>query len=121
MGEIDIAADFGDLVGEGPVWDADTGVLYWTDLVGQKFCQLTWLSRKAQVLRNGVEVTGFALNRAGGFVVANTHGIWLWDGEGDSERACKPAFPGAPFLLNPLSLENLPCLLNSKSPASANP
>ncbi len=82
MGEIEIAADFGDLVGEGPVWDADTGVLYWTDLVGHKFCQLTWLSKKAQVLRNGVEVTGFALNRTGGFVVANTHGIWLWDGEG---------------------------------------
>lgn len=81
MDEIEIAADFGDLVGEGPLWDADSQSLYWTDWIGQKFCRLTWFPRKAEVLRVGIEVTGFALNRAGGFVVANTQGIWLWDGK----------------------------------------
>ena len=76
----EVIADFGDLVGEGPVWDTDTGTLYWTDWVGKKFCRINWASKKGEILRRGIEVTGFAINREGGFVVANTQGIWLWDG-----------------------------------------
>jgi D-xylonolactonase len=97
MNEPQVVADFADLVGEGPVWDADSGALYWTDWVGQKFCRLSWPSRKSEVLRTRIEITGFAVNRAGGFVVANTEGIWLWDGKENMDliatevngRACR--------------------------------
>src|ERR1700719_4609565 len=39
MQEPEIVADFGDLNGEAPVWDPDTGTLFWTDCVGLKFCR----------------------------------------------------------------------------------
>jgi len=76
----EIVADFGDLNGEAPVWDADTGTLYWTDCVGFKFCRFQLETGKSEILRVGIEVTGFALNHGGGFVIANTKGIWFWDG-----------------------------------------
>jgi D-xylono/L-arabinono-1,4-lactonase len=78
MQEPEIVADFGDLNGEAPVWDPDTATLYWTDCVGFKFCRFQ--AGKSEVLRTGIEVTGFALNHGGGFVIANTKGIWFWDG-----------------------------------------
>jgi sugar lactone lactonase YvrE len=80
MQEPEIVVDFGDLNGEAPVWDGETGTLYWTDCVGFKFCRFQEQSRKSEVLRTGIEVTGFALNHDGGFVIANTKGIWFWDG-----------------------------------------
>lgn len=80
MQQPEIIADFGDLNGEAPVWDPDTSSLYWTDCVGFKFSRFHSPSGKSEVLRTGVEVTGFALNEGGGFVIANTKGIWLWDG-----------------------------------------
>jgi D-xylonolactonase len=80
MQEPEIVVDFGNLNGEAPVWDPDTGTLYWTDCVGFKFCRFQLKSDKSEVLRTGIEVTGFALNVDGGFVVANTKGIWFWDG-----------------------------------------
>ncbi len=83
MQEPEIIADFGDLNGEAPVWDPDTKTLYWTDCIGFKFCRFQAESGKSEVLRTGIEVTGFALNSGGGFVIANTKGIWLWDGAED--------------------------------------
>ena len=76
----DIVADFGDLNGEAPVWDAAAGCLYWTDCVGLKFCRFDSRSGQSEVLRRGLEITGFAVNQGGGFVIANSKGIWLWDG-----------------------------------------
>ncbi len=80
MQEPEIVVDFGNLNGEAPVWDGETGTLYWTDCVGFKFCRFQEQSKKSEVLRTGIEVTGFALNHDGGFVIANTKGIWFWDG-----------------------------------------
>lgn len=82
MKQLEVLADFADIVGEGPVWDEDSGTLYWTDIVGKKFCRLDWNSRKSEILHEGIEISGFALNRAGGYIVANTQGIWRWDGKG---------------------------------------
>jgi sugar lactone lactonase YvrE len=80
MQQPEIIADFGNLNGEAPLWDPDTSSLYWTDCVGFKFFRFNAKSGKSEVLRTGVEVTGFALNEGGEFVIANTKGIWLWDG-----------------------------------------
>ena len=76
----EIVADFGDLNGEAPVWDRDAACLFWTDCVGFKFCRFDWRSAKSEILRKDIDVTGFALNETGGFVIANTKGMWIWDG-----------------------------------------
>ncbi len=72
----------GDLCGECPVWDAEAQRLWWTDCVGLKLHAYDWRSRKYHLVREGLEVYGFRRNRPGGFVITNTTGVWLWDGEG---------------------------------------
>lgn len=80
MGEMTVIADNGDLCGEGPVWDADTNTLFWTDCVGLRFYAFHERSGKHEILKQGLEINGYALNQSGGFAIANNSGIWLWDG-----------------------------------------
>jgi D-xylonolactonase len=80
MDQIAIIAEYGDLCGEGPVWDQESGALYWTDIEGQRFFRFHQASNKHEIVKQGLEVSGYALNRPGGFVIGNSRGIWLWDG-----------------------------------------
>ncbi|MCX6621133.1 MAG: SMP-30/gluconolactonase/LRE family protein [Acidobacteria bacterium] len=73
-------ARFGELCGEGPVWDPETATLYWTDLSSSKFYR--YRDGIAEQIHDGLEICGFRLNRSGGFTIANSGGVWLWDGEG---------------------------------------
>lgn len=73
-------ANFGDLCGESPVWDAHTATLYWTDCTGLKFHRYHPATGRAETMQTGVEINGFRRNRPGGFVVTNNSGLWLWDG-----------------------------------------
>ena len=83
MPELTVIADYGDLCGEGPIWDASCKRLYWTDITGQKFYCYDWSTRKTWVVKEGWEIAGAALNRSGGFVVANSSGLWLWEDGGE--------------------------------------
>jgi D-xylonolactonase len=80
LANLTVIADYGDLCGEGPVWDADTSSLYWTDCGGLKFYRYHQPSGKHALVKQHLEINGYALNRAGGFAVANNRGFWLWDG-----------------------------------------
>jgi len=80
MSRIKVVADYGDLCGEGPVWDPDTGCLYWTDLEAHRFYRFHQASNKHEIVKQGLEITGYCMNRPSGFVIANTRGLWLWDG-----------------------------------------
>ncbi len=80
MSELSVIAEYGDLCGEGPVWDPDSGSLYWTDIDGHKFFRYHQASNQHEVVKRGLEIAGYALNQPGGFVIVNSGGIWLWDG-----------------------------------------
>ena len=80
MDQIKIIAEYGDLCGEGPVWDLESGCLYWTDIEGQSFFRFHQASNKHEIVKQRLEVSGYSLNRPGGFVIGNSRGIWLWDG-----------------------------------------
>jgi sugar lactone lactonase YvrE len=80
MDAITVIAEYGDLCGEGPVWDANTGCLYWTDIEGRRFFRYRHATGKHEIVKQGLEISGYALNRPSGFVIANSRGIWLWDG-----------------------------------------
>jgi sugar lactone lactonase YvrE len=80
MSQVKVVADYGDLCGEDPVWDPDSGALYWTDIEGKRFFRYHPASNKHEIIKQGLEISGYALNRPGGFVIANSRGIWLWDG-----------------------------------------
>lgn len=77
---VEVIADYGDLCGEGPVWDPDTQTLYWTDCSAKRFYRYHPQSEKHEVVKEGLEINGYAQNRSGGFVIANNSGIWAWDG-----------------------------------------
>lgn len=79
MSKLTVIADDGNLCGEAPVWDVAKQQLYWADCSGLKFFCYDWRTRKKELLKEGVEVNGCALNEAGGFVITNNSGIWLWD------------------------------------------
>ena len=42
-----VIADYEDLVGEGPVWDEDTGNLHWVDLLGRRLYCYHWATRES--------------------------------------------------------------------------
>jgi D-xylonolactonase len=70
--------DCGDLCGESPRWDAETQTLYWTDASGKKLHMYSWQSGRHEVILDGFEVNGFAVDAGGGLVLASCSGIWIW-------------------------------------------
>ncbi|MCC7497374.1 MAG: SMP-30/gluconolactonase/LRE family protein [Bryobacterales bacterium] len=74
-------ARFGELCGEGPVWDPEPATLYWTDLTGNRFFR--YRGGVAAEIHRGLEICGFRLDARGGFTIANSGGVWHWDGSGE--------------------------------------
>ena len=105
MSQVKVIADYGDLCGESPVWDPDNGCLYWTDNQAHRFYRYHQASNKHEVVKQGLEITGYSMNRTGGFVIANSRGIWLWDGVDDARLIAD-------------HIENTKCQMND---ASADP
>ncbi len=75
---IRLVADYGNLCGEGPLWDDRNQVLYWTDITGKRFFRYWWKNQRHEPIHEGFEVGGFCIQEGGGFVVTNSQGIWLW-------------------------------------------
>jgi sugar lactone lactonase YvrE len=75
---IEVVADYGDLCGEGPLWDDQQQVLYWTDIDGKKFYRLLWKEWRHELVHDGFQVNGGCMQQSGGFVVTNSSGVWLW-------------------------------------------
>lgn len=88
---LSVLADCGDLCGDGPLWDCRTGTLYWTDITGKRFYGWNWNTRRHKLIRSGFEIAGYAFQKAGGFVVVNAQGVWLWDGTGEPRLAIAEA------------------------------
>jgi sugar lactone lactonase YvrE len=99
LGPIEVVADYGDLCGEGPLWDDQEQVLYWTDIDGKKFYRFFWKERRHELMHGGFQVNGACMQRNGGFVVTNSNGIWLWNP------------PSTPMLLAS-GAEGQECILN---------
>ena len=81
MVKLRIVADYGDLCGECPVWDEDDACLYWTDIAGLKLHRYYPTSGRHHIVKRGLEIHGFRLDKSGGFVITNKHGVWGWDGK----------------------------------------
>jgi sugar lactone lactonase YvrE len=73
--QVTVVAETGDLLGECPVWDADTGTVWWSDL------ETTWLYRadpaSGRVQRYSLpeSLGSFALRARGGLVCAFAGGL----------------------------------------------
>lgn len=96
---IEVVADYGDLCGEGPLWDERKQILYWTDIDGKKFYRFLWNERRHELLHDGFQVNGACMQENGGFVVTNSSGIWLWDTQSKPTQLASEA-DGKECLLN---------------------
>src|SRR5437764_1756698 len=76
---IEVVADYGDLCGEGPLWDDKKQILYWTDIDGKKSYRYLWKDGRTEFVLKGFEVNGWTMQESDGFVVTNSSGIWLWN------------------------------------------
>ena len=67
------------ILGEGPVWDTEERVLYWTDIEGRAYSR--YLPQFGQVERFnvGMRVGAFALRMDGGLVMATDRGFAFWN------------------------------------------
>lgn len=74
----------GNLCGEAPVWDADKHLLYWVDCLSSKLFVYDWMAKRHQVMLDGFQVNGLALCDGGGFIFANSAGMWQWNGRSHS-------------------------------------
>ena len=90
-----VLVDTGDLCGECPVWVPES-----QEVIGPtasvSIALLDWGARKYRPVAQGIEVYGFRANRAGGFVVTNTAGVWLWNVEGPLQPVATEVNGAAP-------------------------
>ncbi len=80
---IRVIADYGNLCGEGPLWDDKNQILYWTDVTGKRFFRYWWQDRRHEPIHEGFEIRGFTLQEDSGFVITNSQGVWRWSPEGE--------------------------------------
>jgi len=72
-------------LGEGPLWDAAAGILYWVDSLGPALCRhrLDHGSTRVTALP-GRQVGCLAVRAAGGLVLAMDQGFYLYDPDADA-------------------------------------
>ncbi|HEY4009955.1 MAG TPA: SMP-30/gluconolactonase/LRE family protein [Acidobacteriaceae bacterium] len=75
---MDVIANDGNLCGEGPHWDEQEQVLYWTDIDGRKLYRYLWQEQRHELVEEGLSINGFTRQRDGSFVLTNPEGAWWW-------------------------------------------
>tara|TARA_B100000315_G_C14555965_1_gene578170 strand:+ start:440 stop:1318 length:879 start_codon:yes stop_codon:yes gene_type:complete len=81
MNDVVVAANTDDVLGEVPVWDADAGCLWWTDVFRPALHRLDAASGKVMSWTPPDKVHSFALRKSGGLVIAGRKGFALYDPE----------------------------------------
>jgi D-xylonolactonase len=78
-----IIANYQNECGESPLWNQESGTLFWTDCVGNRFLKYVPATDYHCVVKSGLQINRCLLKARGGFVVANNDGLWIWDGQGE--------------------------------------
>jgi sugar lactone lactonase YvrE len=66
------------VLGEGPVWDGDEQVLYWTDVQGRAYFRYLPQLDQVERVAVGARIGSFALRQGGGLVMATDRGFAFW-------------------------------------------
>jgi len=108
--EIAVACE--NLCGEAPLWHPASQSLLWTDCTGLEFLQYWPETGRWTVLAREIEIYGFRTRRGGGYVVTNTSGVWLWDGQGDFQPLVREV-AGRPCQANDCTVDSLGRLITA--------
>jgi sugar lactone lactonase YvrE len=108
---LQIVADTNDMCGENPIWNETTGRIYWTDQGASRLHSFEPASGQYTLLQSGLQINGFRFNQAGGFVITNNSGVWLWAGAAGAAVSDGAAGPDSPQLLAS-EVDGKACCLN---------
>lgn len=86
--QITLFADQGLLCGEGPLYDAGTSCLYWTDAGGAAIYRKAVDGGEVTTAVEGFHAAGLALNEDNGLVFGGAHGFFRWSGDGTPVLIC---------------------------------
>lgn len=67
-------------LGEGPLWHAEEGALYWVDIHQARVERYDPVSQERRTFQFDVGITVLGIRARGGFVAATTQGFAFWDG-----------------------------------------
>jgi sugar lactone lactonase YvrE len=82
----DLVLDAHATLGEGPVWDADAGVLWWVDIEGRRIHRFDPPTRADTSFETASMVGAVAIRASGGLMAALADGVWTVDpGSGGAE------------------------------------
>ena len=77
----ELVLDAGAILGEGPVWDADAGVLWWVDIEGRRIRRFEPATRRETSIETPSMVGAIALRQDGGLLAALEDGVYRVDFE----------------------------------------
>lgn len=75
---VELFADQSLLCGEGPVWDADSGQLYWTDCGGEAIYGKGKHDGAARLILAGHHAASLVMHQSGGLVFGGRDGFFHW-------------------------------------------
>jgi sugar lactone lactonase YvrE len=80
MAEVEHVLEVRNLIGEGPVWHSQEGVLYWVNFIEQyQIFRFSPQTRRLEVFETGMPVMALGIRKIGGFIAATAKGIANWD------------------------------------------
>lgn len=80
MAEVELVLDLKNKLGEGPVWNAAEGVLYWVDIQDNCFFRYDPVSGDLKRFDVGMVIGTVVVRESGGFVLALKDGFYFFDG-----------------------------------------
>ena len=78
-------------LGEGPVWDADAGILWWVDIEGRRIHRFDPATGADTSFETATQVGALALREGGGLVAALADGVWTIDSRNRRSRVVRGA------------------------------
>jgi len=79
MAEVEVLLSVKNKLGEGPLWHADEGALYWVDIEGESFFRYFPDKEKLETFQVGQPVGCLAFRQEGGLILALRDGLGTWD------------------------------------------
>ncbi|MBJ6363702.1 SMP-30/gluconolactonase/LRE family protein [Paenibacillus sp. MAHUQ-46] len=79
MGNLEVISNIKAELGEGPVWDARSGAVYWVDIEGKRFFSHNPSSGQLEEHDAGQRIGAVVPREQGGFIAALENGIFTYD------------------------------------------